>query len=175
MRRWRRESKKGSFSTTNPPTFFESVWRSCCRFPHRCLLRQPVILDPLPPPRVQSHLPADCSEHFFIGQKTNRVPAGRSCASKPSRFPVSSPLIKSTPVMFAPGWLRLVTIPSLTESPATKVMGMDVVTDFAARAEGAPPAATRMAGCSAVSSPANFLSWAQGSLSRRQPAAVDPH
>ena len=81
-----------------------------------------------------------------IGKKANYAARRGTCDSKPSRFPVSSPLIRSTPVMFAPGWLRLATTPSVTESPATNVIGIDIVTDFAARAEGAPPAATKIAG-----------------------------
>jgi hypothetical protein len=84
--------------------------------------------------------------------------AGSNCDNNSSLFPVSSPLIRSTPVIFAPGWLRLVTIPSLTESPATNVIGIDRVTDFAARADGAPPAARMMAGFNATNSSANFLS-----------------
>ena len=66
-------------------------------------------------------------------------PAGSNCDNNSRRFPVSSPLIRSTPVMLVPGWLRLTTTPSLTESLVTDVIGIDVVTDFAARAEGAPP------------------------------------
>jgi hypothetical protein len=64
-----------------------------------------------------------------------------SCSSS-SRFGPIATAIWVTPVMLPPGLLRLATSPSETGSlPTAKTIGIVVVADFAARAEGVPPSA----------------------------------
>ena len=71
------------------------------------------------------------------------------------------------------GLIRLAIIPSLTESPATKVMGIDVVTDFGLepKVRHRPPQGSE----AAVSSPANFLSWSYCPLAQRYRSLLSCH
>src|SRR5262249_45112651 len=66
---------------------------------------------------------------------------GTSSRSKPSRFGSMSAVSRVTPVMLAPGRLKLSTRPLLTGSPPNpNTMGMVDVARLAANADGSPPA-----------------------------------
>src|SRR5262249_26580816 len=68
--------------------------------------------------------------------------AGASSCSNSSRFPPSAPKMMFTPVTLPPGRLRLATKPIFTASPPlAKIIGIEDVTDFAARPEAPPPTA----------------------------------
>ena len=92
-----------------------------------------------------------------------RVAPGISSRTTPSRFAVSSPLKKLTPVRLPPGRARLATRPAATGSiPVMKTTGTGAIASLAASADGvsiAASTATRRLTRSAVkerSRPARF-------------------